>query len=73
MRRRIAAALRSIRAFAYIAMSIANVIALPVRAAMIPRPETPAPIRALRIGTRTGRSRGRIDWTLPCIGCVIAD
>jgi hypothetical protein len=41
MRRRIAAALRSIRAFAYIAMSIANVIALPVRAAMIPRPETP--------------------------------
>jgi hypothetical protein len=39
MRRRIAAALRSIPAFAYIAMSIANVIALPARAAMIPRRE----------------------------------
>jgi len=39
MRRRIAAALRSIRAFAYIAMSVANVIALPARAAMIPRRE----------------------------------
>jgi len=41
MRRRIAATLRSIRAFAYIAMSVANVIALPATAAMISRPETP--------------------------------
>jgi D-alanyl-D-alanine carboxypeptidase len=65
MRRRIAAALRSIRAFAYIAMSIANVIALPARAAMIPRREPGADPRvAYRRADRMFLGPNRLDLSV---------